>query len=99
MNAEKLTSLVVIKGESNRRVSKNFEGDASFIEICLSRQDNGCSKRFHHWIFVIWTPFACKKDNPTYCLMDKFSGHMMSSSCNKSKDCRREIENIIEGYT
>ena len=44
MNGEKLTPLVVFKGKTDGRIPRIFWWDASFNEVCLSRQGMGGSQ-------------------------------------------------------
>ena len=53
---------------------------------------------FKNWVDQVWAPFALKKGDRTFLLMDEFSVHLMASS-NQIKECATTIDYILGGYT
>jgi DDE superfamily endonuclease len=92
LNGEKLTPLVVFKGQPNGMIARAFNGTpASMKYVCQEKAwvDQRVSR---HWIAQVWKPFAVERADKTYLLMDEFSVHLMTTYCNAIKECRSEVD-------
>ena len=62
---EKLTPLIVYRGNSNGEIARNSVGMPASLK-CVCQDKAWVDQRvFKHWILKIWAPFPLKKDNPT----------------------------------
>ena len=95
MNGEKLTPLVVFKGNPDGRIARNFGGmPSSMRHIC---QDKAWvdHRVFKNWIDQVWAPFALEKGDKTYLLMDELQFTSWQAVAIRSRDVGQQLTTFL----
>ena len=99
LNGEKLTPLVVFKGQPNGRIARTFNMmPASMKYVCQAKAWVD-QRVFKHQIAEVWRPYTVERASKTYLLMDEFSVNLMAPCCNAIKVCGSEVDYILGGCT
>jgi DDE superfamily endonuclease len=98
LNGEKLSPLIVFKGEPNGRIAKTFNGMPASMNVCQEKAWVD-QRVFKHWIADVWKPLTVERTDKTYLLMDEFSVHLMTTCCSAIKECGLEVDYNLGGYT
>ena len=99
LNGEKLTPLVVFKGQPNGRIARTFNMmPASMKYVCQAKAWVD-QRVFKHCIAEVWKPFTVERADKTYLLIDEFSVHLMATCCNAIKECGLEVDYILGDYS
>ena len=99
LNGEKLTTLVVFKGQPNGRIARTFNWMLASMKYVCQEKALVDQRIFKHWIAEVWRPFTVERADKTYLLVDEFSDHLMTTCCNIFKECGLEVGYILGHYT
>jgi DDE superfamily endonuclease len=99
LNGEKLTPLVVFKGQPNGRIARTFNMMPVSMKYVCQAKAWVDQRVFKHCIAVVWRPFTVERTDKIYLLMDEFSVHLMATCCDVIKECGSEVDYILGDYS
>jgi DDE superfamily endonuclease len=104
MLANKLPPFIVFKGSRNRtgaifRELAKKEGYPESVELAVQESAWFDELVMLDWIERVWKPFASKKDEKTFILLDEFKVHLTTKVKEAFYDCNTAVEYIPPGYT